>query len=191
METLQLDVPLEKYPGEMSGGQKVRLNIILSMLHDPEVLILDEPFVGLDYHNRKLLWHFLEHQRNRRKTVILTTHMLTETENHADRLVLLHKGKIFAKGNVSDIRRKLKTRYVVEIRFHQLTKKSLDLIQEYCTGHDISIMDSFNNYMMFSIMNEGQHNYLIRFFEKIKAEFTEESFREPNLDELFLRVRLV
>ncbi len=189
MDLLQLEVPKERYPSTLSGGQKVRLNIIASILHDPRIIILDEPFVGLDYFNRKLLWHFLEHQKNRRCTIILTTHLLTEAEHHANRIVLLHKGKIFARGKVEDIRRKLKTRYIVEIKFIYISKTNTKKVIEYCEKHNIAIMDSFNNYMMFSITNEGQRNYLFRFLDKLKLEYNEIGFREPNLDELFLKVR--
>jgi len=189
MDLLQLEIPKDRYPGTLSGGQKMRLNIIASILHDPKILILDEPFVGLDYYNRKLLWHFLEHQKNRHRTVILTTHMLTEAEHHAQRIVLLHEGKIFARGKVDDIRRKLKTRFIVEVKFSYISKTNTDRLSKYCKGHDITIMDHFNNYMMFSITGEGQRNYLFRFLDKLKLDYQEIGFRKPNLDELFLKVR--
>ncbi|MFT4343803.1 MAG: ABC transporter ATP-binding protein [Candidatus Woesearchaeota archaeon] len=188
MKTLHLPVPMTKTPSQLSGGQKVRLNIIVSILHNPSVLILDEPFVGLDYYNRKLLWHFLQHQKNRRKAVILTTHMLVEAEHFTDELVVLHKGKVFAKGKLKDIRKKLKTLFIAEYEFSQLTKSQLTAIKKYCFMHDITIMNEFNNYMMFSISRDGQRAYLTKFFDKEAITYSEVSFREPNLDELFLKV---
>jgi ABC-2 type transport system ATP-binding protein len=188
ISTLQLNVPLDRLPYELSGGQRVRLNILLSLLHDPKILILDEPFVGLDYHNRKLLWHFLQHQKNRRKTVILTTHLLIEAEKHSDRIVLLHKGRIYAKGNLEDIRQKLHANYIVEYKFAYLSKTNFNKIKKYCSSRDITVMDNFNNYVMFSVTGEGQRNYLARFFDKLKLEYNEVSFRQPNLDEISLKV---
>lgn len=67
MKTLHLNLPLTRFPREMSGGQKVRLNIVLSLIHNPKIIIMDEPFVGLDYFNRKILWHFLEYQKTEEK----------------------------------------------------------------------------------------------------------------------------
>jgi ABC-2 type transport system ATP-binding protein len=191
METLHLDVPLTKKPTELSGGQKVRLNIVVSFLHNPKLFILDEPFVGLDFYNRKLLWHFLEYQKNRRKAIVVTTHLLNEAEQHANQIVLLHKGKVFAKGKLKNIREKLDTLYIAEYKFETLSKIKLESIKKYCRDHEITIMNHFNNYMMFSINREGQRMYLSKFFEKIGATNTEMSFREPNLDELFLKVRHV
>ncbi|MFC1754792.1 ABC transporter ATP-binding protein [Thermoproteota archaeon] len=189
MGIMQLNVPLDRKTDEISGGQRVRLNIMVSLLHNPHVIIMDEPFVGLDYHNRKLLWHFLEHQRNRHKTVILTTHMLTEAEHHSDRIVLLHQGKIFAKGKMKDIRTKLQTHFILELKLSYLNKGNVAAISRYCKDKGISIMDSFNNYMMFSVKSEGQRGYLLKFLDKKGLEFKEIGFREPNLDELFLKVR--
>ncbi|MFP4111680.1 MAG: ABC transporter ATP-binding protein [Candidatus Woesearchaeota archaeon] len=191
MNTLQLNVPVTRYPDELSGGQKVRLNIIVSLLHNPKVVILDEPFVGLDYYNRKLLWHFLEHLKNRRKTILLTTHMLSETEHFADKIVILNYGKIFAKGKLREIKAKLKTYYILEIKFRQLSKKQLEGIKKYSRSHSITILDMFKNYMMFSITTVGQKNYFLKHLDKINVDYLEKGFREPNLDELFLKVRSV
>ncbi|MBT7902295.1 ABC transporter ATP-binding protein [Candidatus Woesearchaeota archaeon] len=188
METLKLDLGLDRLPSEISGGQKVRLNILLSLLHDPNVIILDEPFVGLDYYNRKMLWHFLEAQKNLRKTIILTTHMLVEAEHNSDKIVLLKDGKVFAKGKFNDILKKLKTKFIVEVKIEQINKKNFELLNKYCYNHTISILDHYKNYFMFSVKNAGQRNYLFKFLEKINTGYEELSFREPNLDELFLKV---
>jgi len=99
MQILMLKEDLNKLPSQLSGGQQIRLNIILSILHNPEILILDEPFTGLDFQNRRLLWHFLESLRKKGKSIILTSHLLTETQEHVNRLIILKKGKIFFSGN--------------------------------------------------------------------------------------------
>ncbi|MCF7798626.1 ABC transporter ATP-binding protein [Candidatus Woesearchaeota archaeon] len=191
LQTLQLDVALDRFPNELSGGQKVRLNIAVSLLHNPLVMILDEPFVGLDYQNRKLLWHFLELQKRKRKTIILTTHMLVEAEHHTDLIILLHKGKIFSKGKLADIRHKLNTHFILELKFGPLSKEKQKNILAYCVQHDIAIMDSFGTYMMFSVTSAGQRNYFIKFIQKLNIDCYELGFREPNLDELFLKVKSV
>jgi ABC-2 type transport system ATP-binding protein len=188
MKTLQLKIPLERYPYELSGGQRVRLNIILSFLHLPKLMILDEPFVGLDYSNRKMLWNFLRFMKNRKRTIILTTHMLTEAEMYADQIILLHEGKILAKGKLDDICKKLNINLILEIKFNYLSKTNEDNIKKYCFERDITIMDSFNNHFMFSIEREGKKSYLIKFLDSLKLEYNELSFRKPNLDEITLKV---
>ena len=191
MKIMELDVPFSANPAELSGGQKVRLNIVVSFLHKPKVMILDEPFVGLDFYNRKLLWHFLEHQRNRRKTVVITTHMLTEAEIHSDRIVLLHRGRVFADGKLKDICKKLKTHFVLEMKMGSLNKRHKYDIANYCVEHNISLLDSFGSYKMFSVESAGQKNYFLKFLEKNDIKYEETGFREPTLDELFLKVKSV
>ena len=107
LQTLRLSENTDKKPTELSGGQKVRLNIILSVLHDPDIFILDEPFVGLDFQNRRLLWHFLEQMKNRGKTILLTSHLLSETQEHANSLIILKEGRIYFKGTVTKLKEKL------------------------------------------------------------------------------------
>ena len=188
MKALQLKIPLTRFPNEISGGQKIRLNIILSFLHLPKIMVLDEPFVGLDYSNRKMLWNFLKFMKNRKRTIILTTHMLTEAEMYSDNIILLHKGKILAKGKLENICKKLGINLILEIKFNYLNKTNETQIKKYCSERDITIMDSFNNHYMFSIEREGKRNYLLRFLDSLKIDYKETSFRSPNLDEITLKV---
>lgn len=189
MDLLRLNFSLGRKPSQLSGGQKSRFNIIVSLLHEPKVLILDEPFVGLDYKNRKVLWHFLEYLKNRKHSVILTTHMLVEAEMYSDRIVLLKNGKVFASGKLDDLREKLNAPYIVELKIRNHSKTRREALEEYCKDHDISIMDDFNNYMMFAVDSRGTRNYLYRFMKKQGYDYKEMGFREPNLDELFLKVK--
>lgn len=186
---LQLSkISLSRFPNELSGGQKVRLNIVVSLLHKPKLYILDEPFVGLDFKNRKLLWHFLEQEKRRRKTIMLTTHMLSEAQLHCDRIVLLHKGKVFAQGKFDDIKNKLKTHFILELEFPYLSKTNLSHIEHYCKEHNITIIDLFGRHMMLSVQSSGQKSYFIKYIQKLNVDCYEVGFREPSLDELFLKV---
>ena len=187
MEMLKLSEDIHKKPTELSGGQKVRLNIILSFLHDPKILILDEPFVGLDFENRRLLWHFLESLRKKGKSIILTSHLLTETGEHVSRIVILKNGHVFFSGSQEKLKEKLNMHYIYEIRFTHLSKENLEKLKKYCTYKDVKIIDSYNRYLMFAINTTRQKTSLINQFEKLNLKFSEISFREPNLDEIFLK----
>lgn len=89
---------LEKYLNEkasiLSGGYKQRFMIARSLIHNPEVIILDEPTVGLDPHIRRSLWDVIKDLKNYGITVILTTHYLDEAEKLSDRVCILDHGKI-------------------------------------------------------------------------------------------------
>jgi len=187
MSMLKLSEDINKKPNQLSGGQKVRLNIILSLLHDPKILILDEPFVGLDFLNRRLLWHFLESMRKKGKAVILTSHLLTETQEHVTKLIILKDGQIFFSGDLEKLKTKLKMNYIYELRFTYLSKENIEKIKKYCVYKDFKILDSYEKYLMFGLNSEKEKNLIVKQFEKLNLKFNEVSFREPNLDEIFLK----
>lgn len=98
---------LKRSIGKLSGGQRRRIDIARALLHDPEILILDEPTTGLDPQTRKLLWSVVERMREERgMTVFLTTHYMEEAAD-ADQVVILDSGEIAAKGTPLE----LKNRY--------------------------------------------------------------------------------
>lgn len=187
MSLLKFEENLNRSPQFLSGGQKTRLNIILSLLHDPQIIILDEPFVGLDFQNRRLLWHFLEKMKHQGKSILLTSHLLTETQEHVDQIILLKDGKVFFSGNLEKLKQKLKIKFIFEIRFSRLSKENLDKIKKFCAYKEIKILDAYEKYMMFSLNSEKMRENLLNFFKKQKLNFEEIGFREPNLDEVFLK----
>ncbi len=187
MKLLKLEEPLTKKPFELSGGQRVRLNIILSILHDPQILILDEPFVGLDFENRRLVWHFLESMRNKGKSVILTSHLLSEAQEHANRIIILKNGKIFFNGDLQSLKNKLKIQYIMETRVSRISQENYEKLNKHCYLKEIKIMDSYERYIMFGLASEKAKETLIRILNSLEIKFEEKSFREPNLDEIFLK----
>ena len=187
MKLLRLEEKLEKKPTNLSGGQKVRLHIILPLLHNPRIIVMDEPFVGLDFSNRRLLWHFIESMKKSRKSIVLTSHLLTETQEHADKLVILKDGKIFFNGNLESLKNKLKIKFIFEVRFSYLSASNLKEIKKYCDYREIDILEKYQNFMMFGIRSTKTRSALINLLEKLKLIYQEVGFREPNLDEIFLK----
>ncbi|HMM46946.1 MAG TPA: ATP-binding cassette domain-containing protein [Thiobacillaceae bacterium] len=83
---------------QLSGGMKRRLTLARALVHDPEILFLDEPTTGLDPQARHLIWQGLRRLINAGKTIVLTTHFMDEAERLADRLAILDHGAIVAQG---------------------------------------------------------------------------------------------
>ncbi|MFF1699239.1 ABC transporter ATP-binding protein [Streptomyces sp. NPDC058257] len=87
----------------LSGGEKRRLDLATALIGQPEVLFLDEPTTGLDAEGRRETWELVRALRDNGTTVLLTTHYLEEAENLADRLAIMHEGRIAAEGRVADV----------------------------------------------------------------------------------------
>ncbi|MER6366437.1 ABC transporter ATP-binding protein [Kitasatospora sp. NPDC001527] len=88
---------------QLSGGERRRLDLAMALLGRPEVLFLDEPSTGLDPEARAAVWRLVRELRAQGTTVLLTTHYLEEAEELADRLAIMHGGRIVAAGTVAEV----------------------------------------------------------------------------------------
>jgi ABC-2 type transport system ATP-binding protein len=87
----------------LSGGEKQRLSLALSLVAEPEVLFLDEPTSGVDAQGRRLIREIVANQRNADTAVVLTSHELDEAERMADRIAIMHKGSLMALGTLDEL----------------------------------------------------------------------------------------
>ena len=90
--------------GDLSGGQRQRVLFALAICGDPDLLLLDEPTVGLDVEARRALWHEIRNLVERGKTILLTTHYLEEADALADRIAVINQGTIIAEGTPAQIK---------------------------------------------------------------------------------------
>jgi ABC-2 type transport system ATP-binding protein len=93
--------------GQLSGGEKRRLDFATAVYGRPELIFLDEPTMGLDIQSRDALWAAVEDLRGDGSTVVLTTHYLEEAQQHADRIGLMHRGALRSQGTVAELTRTL------------------------------------------------------------------------------------
>jgi ABC-2 type transport system ATP-binding protein len=87
-----------------SGGMKRRLNLAAGLLHDPEILLLDEPTVGVDAQSRNAIFENLEYLKGRGKALLYTTHYMEEAERMADRIVVMDHGRVLADDTLAGLR---------------------------------------------------------------------------------------
>jgi len=83
-----------------SGGMMQRISIARAMMHDPEVLFLDEPSAGLDPQTRLMLWEIVRSYNKLGKTIVLTTHYMDEADALCDRLAIIDHGRIISRGHL-------------------------------------------------------------------------------------------
>ncbi len=117
LKQLQLWEKRRAIARSLSGGMKRRLMIARALVHEPRLLILDEPTAGVDIEIRRTMWEFLRETNERGVTIILTTHYLEEAENLCRNVAIIHQGRIIENDRMSNVLRKLQTEtFVLNLR---------------------------------------------------------------------------
>jgi ABC-2 type transport system ATP-binding protein len=100
---------------ELSGGMKRRLMLAKALMHDPEILILDEPTAGADVELRHQIWEMLEEFHRQGKTILLTTHYLEEAERLCERVAILQRGRLLAIGPPAELAQQRNQRHLEDV----------------------------------------------------------------------------
>lgn len=173
-EMLDLKELLPRTFEKLSGGQKRRVDVARALIHNPKILILDEPTTGLDPEARKLLWNVVTNLRkSRNMTVFLTTHYMEEAAD-ADYVVILDKGKIAAEGTPLSLKNEFTGDFVTIYNAEEEKVKALGLPYE-------KIRDAFR----VSVKDTAEARDLIM---KNPALFTDFEITKGKMDDVFLSV---
>lgn len=138
-----LDVEKHKTIGELSKGYRQRVGLAQALIHDPEILILDEPTTGLDP-NQIIEIRELIKAIGKQKTVILSTHILPEVEATCDRILIINKGRIVADGTADSLRTQAQGKQVLRIRIEGPVDamQALEGLKKLDTIAEVSILDA-------------------------------------------------
>ncbi len=107
IDRLEMENWIDRRCGTYSGGMRRRLDLAAGLLHKPQILIMDEPTVGLDIESRKSIWCLLKELKNEGTTILLSSHYLEEVEALSDCIAIIDNGKVIAEGAPEDLKRKL------------------------------------------------------------------------------------
>ncbi|GGL12381.1 ABC transporter ATP-binding protein [Streptomyces flaveus] len=169
---------------QLSGGEKRRLDLALALLGRPEVLFLDEPTTGLDAEGRQETWELVRELRAAGTTVLLTTHYLEEAEGLADRLAILHAGRIAVSGTPAEVTASQPSRISFELPEGFFPGDLPPLPELGVTGHEIE------GRMIRLRTNELQRatTGLLVWAERTGVELRRLDVRSGSLEEAFLRI---
>ncbi|NDJ86147.1 MAG: ABC transporter ATP-binding protein [Chloroflexi bacterium] len=116
MERFGLGNALDRRVGEYSKGMKQKLALVRALLHDPPVLLLDEPTSAMDPQSARLVRNAIKELRSDRRTIILTTHNLSEAQELSDRVAIIRQGRIIAHGDFEELARRVVGPPLMELR---------------------------------------------------------------------------
>jgi ABC-2 type transport system ATP-binding protein len=124
LEKMSLTEDADRRLGKYSGGMKRRINLIIALVHDPEIVFLDEPTVAMDPQSRHAVWDFIKELESRDKTIILTTHYMEEAEELCGRVGIIDHGKLIALGTPKQLMDKFQAKNLEEV-FIELTGRKI------------------------------------------------------------------
>ena len=124
-----------------SGGMMQRLSIARAMMHDPQVLFLDEPSAGLDPQTRLLLWEIVREYNQSGKTILLTTHNMEEADALCQRLAIIDHGRVIALGTPRELKASVPGGFLLRLRFGQHSPEFLERLQNLSGVREVRAAD--------------------------------------------------
>ena len=180
LENLKLTDQRNAYARTLSGGMRRRLLIGKALVHDPEIIILDEPTAGVDIDIRSSVWNYVKRISGQGKTVCLTTHYLEEAENLCDNITIINHGKKIIEGSKKDLLNIISTKSVTFI-----LNKNIDIpkdLKEFNPVIDNGVLKlSYDK-------NKTNLKKIIDILNRNKIDFKEINTFEGDLEDVFLKV---
>ena len=182
LKLVSLDKQAESYSRNLSGGMKRRLLIAKAMVHQPPILVLDEPTAGVDVELRKNLWDNVRELNRIGVTIILTTHYLFEAQEMCDRIAIINKGNLVALDTTTKLLDRIKTKKII----FKLKKFDVNLkLQLANVKFLINSNDSISVYYEKDTINFEQ---LINYLKEKNLEILDISIDEGDLEDVFLKL---
>jgi ABC-2 type transport system ATP-binding protein len=183
LEMLQLGEKNNSKASTLSGGMKTRLNIACALMHRPEVLILDEPSVGLDPVSRKALWETIRAVNDEGTTILITTHYMEEADILCDRLLIMNRGRIVIQGRPEELKDAAGER-IFQITStpgnYEIIKRNLE------SSIALSTCSIEESGLKITLKGDIQVHEILETFKENGEKITNLESRKPSLEDVFI-----
>ena len=191
IQRLEMNEWIDRRCGSFSGGMKRRLDLASGLLHEPELLILDEPTVGLDIESRSVIWGLLKELRDNETTILLSSHYLEEVDELADEMAIIDKGKVIASGKPEDLKKELGgDRVTLRVRefSDELEAESVRKLIKNIDGVSNVVVNKKQGYSLnFLVRSNDVISNLSEHLLKENFEVFALSHSRPSLDDVYLQ----
>ena len=191
IQKLEMNEWIDRRCGSFSGGMKRRLDLASGLLHEPELLILDEPTVGLDIESRSVIWGLLKELRDNETTILLSSHYLEEVDELADEMAIIDKGKVIASGKPEDLKKELGgDRVTLRVRefSDELEAESVRKLIKNINGVSNVVVNKKQGYSLnFLVRSNDVISNLSEHLLKENFEVFALSHSRPSLDDVYLQ----
>jgi ABC-2 type transport system ATP-binding protein len=181
---LELEICADRAGKTYSGGQKRRLDIGLGLVHNPQLLFLDEPTTGLDPQSRARVWDEVQRMHDQGTTVFLTTHYLDEADALCDRIAIIDYGKIVAEGTPEELKRAI-AGDVVTLNVTGDRQRALDLLKDQPFVREAKLDEG--SVLLYVDRGEVAMPAILRLLDGAGLTLVTVGLHRPSLDDVFLR----
>ncbi|MFG6102483.1 ATP-binding cassette domain-containing protein [Leptothoe sp. EHU-05/26/07-4] len=191
VELLELTDWADKKTGTYSGGLKKRLDLAAGLLHQPDVLVLDEPTVGLDIESRSAVWRFLRQLQAAGTTILITSHYLEEVDALANRVAIIDQGQVISSGTPAELKSKVGGERIT-LRIREFTplneaEQASQMLQELPVVQEVIVNSAQGNSLNLVVESEADALMTV---QKALKEAGLPTFgiaqSQPSLDDVYL-----
>jgi len=186
LDLLELDGKRNDFVNGLSRGMKQRLCLAKTLVHDPPVLVLDEPASGLDPRARVEVKALLKELRRMGKTILISSHILTELADCCSSIGIIERGKLLMQGPIDEVYRRIRRNRIVEIKFLENAEAGVAIIRSLPETRDVQIEGN-----QVTVEMAGDEHQVAALLERLVAagvrihSFTDQ---EPTLEDVFMLV---
>lgn len=181
LKQLNLDDKANAYSRSLSGGMKRRLMVAKALVHNPQVLVLDEPTAGVDLELRKKLWEYIKKLNSDGITIILTTHYLQEAETLCDNIAIIDRGRVVACEKKENLLNMIDMKEI-QIKLEKKIKKAPQSLKKYVYSlHDKQIILRYSK----KKINTGE---ILKKISESKLDIIELTTKDSDLEDIFIKI---
>ncbi|MCM3029763.1 MULTISPECIES: ABC transporter ATP-binding protein [unclassified Niallia] len=185
LEAVGLAEHANKKAGKFSFGMKKKLGVAQAIIHDPELLFLDEPTSGMDAESVIQIQRLIKSLHNKGKTIFLTSHNLDEVEKLCTRIAIMKEGRIVKIGTMDELRAFYRTNIIVKIRHSIVPVSEEQKLRQWLEGKGTDVQ--FGDKLTFITVDEDKKiAEITRAFTACKTDIFRVEVEEPTLEEIFL-----
>ncbi|GAJ08740.1 unnamed protein product, partial [marine sediment metagenome] len=183
LETVGLLERAKDRVGKFSGGMKRRLNLIMALVHSPEILFLDEPTLGLDPQSRRAIWDYIAELKGK-KTILLTTHYLEEADVLSNRVGIIDEGKIVALGTPDELKKNISETNTMIISAENLSAEAIEGLR---TSDRYAEIDNVSGKLKVS-GKDLNFREVIDYLYSQDVTIYSAALEQPTLEDVFLKI---
>ncbi len=190
LKDLQLAEKRDSPASELSGGMKRRLNLGMSIVHEPDIVVLDEPSAGLDPQSRYSLWDYIKKLKQKEgKCIILTTHLMEEADRLSDRVAIIDRGKLLVVDTPENLKKSVGEgdSITIELTDEERNEEALEAIEGM---EEVLEVNEINDNLVLRVMDAvGKMAELTEKIEEIGFEISDVSISRTNtLEDVFIHL---